>query len=436
MQLKRSGSQLPSDQKGDLAEATKWRHLDEASMHRDETIVAIPETEETASEFFDELKAVIYTMKIFGLFPLQKRNPGESTFQRCKLSLVYSVVFYMAMSVYAYYVSRERIQFIRYSEASFDDLIYSVIHFLYVIPHFYLIPCHWKEVTKVGGYFARWSEFQKQYLCATGKQLYLGQSRQAKRSVFLTPILALLFAVSEFFMSSAEEKYWEVGFYWYILTVILLHVVWWWFVCSSLRGAIYDMSANFFNVHVFNKDAFSFMQERSGKLVCQYRDLWVSLNRLCRETGLFMCYTYGHMCVLSFSVVTFSLYGSLSNVHDGLYMRHMGLAMAVCVIGGITYVISNVAHHAASEIGPQFRERLLHLTSTDKQARRELKIFIRATTINSSEINLGGYVRIDRSFLLRFACTMVTYLIVLLQFRLGLLSISASNITMVTTAVL
>lgn len=63
-----------------------------------------------------------------------------------------------------------------------------------------------------------------------------------------------------------------------------------------------------------------------------------------------MCYTYGHMCVLSFSVVTFSLYGTLSNVHDGLYMRHMGLAMAVCVIGGITYVISNVAHHAANEV--------------------------------------------------------------------------------------
>jgi hypothetical protein len=86
--------------------------------------------------------------------------PGESTFQRCKLSLVYSVIFYVAMSVYAYYVSTERLQFVRYSEASFDGLIYSVIHFLYVIPHFYLIPCHWKEVTKVGRYFALWSEFQ------------------------------------------------------------------------------------------------------------------------------------------------------------------------------------------------------------------------------------------------------------------------------------
>jgi hypothetical protein len=76
MQLKQSGSQLPNDQKCDLPEATKWRRLDEASLVKDETILAIPDAEETASDFFDELKVVVYTMKIFGLFPLQKRNPG------------------------------------------------------------------------------------------------------------------------------------------------------------------------------------------------------------------------------------------------------------------------------------------------------------------------------------------------------------------------
>jgi hypothetical protein len=66
----------------------------------------------------------------------------------------------MLMNAYSYYVCSERMQFIRHSEASFDDLIYSVIHFLYVIPHFYLIPCHWKEVSKVGHYFEHWSGFQ------------------------------------------------------------------------------------------------------------------------------------------------------------------------------------------------------------------------------------------------------------------------------------
>jgi hypothetical protein len=63
-----------------------------------------------------------------------------------------------------------------------------------------------------------------------------------------------------------------------------------------------------------------------------------------------MCYTYGHLFVLLFSVITLSLYGSLSNVHDGLYLRHVGLAMAVFVIGGITYFMANAAHHAASEV--------------------------------------------------------------------------------------
>jgi hypothetical protein len=71
--------------------------------------------------------------------------------------------------------------------------------------------------------------------------------------VVLTPILALLFVSSEYLLSSAEEKFWELGFYWYILTVILLHAVWWWFVCSSLRGATRNISDNFFKLDVFSK---------------------------------------------------------------------------------------------------------------------------------------------------------------------------------------
>jgi hypothetical protein len=71
--------------------------------------------------------------------------------------------------------------------------------------------------------------------------------------VVLTPTLALAFVSSEFFMSSADEKYWEVAFYWYIFTVILLHAAWWWFVCSLLRGATCNVSANFYKLDMFSK---------------------------------------------------------------------------------------------------------------------------------------------------------------------------------------
>lgn len=85
-------------------------------------------------------------------------------------------------------------------------------------------------------------------------------------------------------------------------------------------------------------------------------------------------------------------------------------------------------------MGPEFSDKLLHLSSADKQVKREvsskppmtiladefhgmyrifnktlfllqLKVFILATTTNSSEINLGGYVRIDRDFLVRVSRT-------------------------------
>ena len=85
-------------------------------------------------------------------------------------------------------------------------------------------------------------------------------------------------------------------------------------------------------------------------------------------------------------------------------------------------------------MGPEFSEKLSHLSSADKQVRREvsskpqiiilsgefhgmyrvfnktlfllqLKEFILAATTNSSEINLGGYVRIDRGFLLKVSST-------------------------------
>jgi len=84
-------------------------------------------------------------------------------------------------------------------------------------------------------------------------------------------------------------------------------------------------------------------------------------------------------------------------------------------------------------VGPEFSDKLSRLISTDKQVKREvsstptiilsgefhgmyrvfnntcfllqLKVFILATTTNSSEINLGGYVRIDRGFLVRVSRT-------------------------------
>jgi hypothetical protein len=85
------GSEMANDQKCDLPEPIRWRPLHETSMHKDEVIVIIPEAEEVAAaEFYDEMKPVIYSMKICGLLPLRKQSPGQSSlwksfFSKCLL---------------------------------------------------------------------------------------------------------------------------------------------------------------------------------------------------------------------------------------------------------------------------------------------------------------------------------------------------------------
>jgi hypothetical protein len=61
----------------ELPEPVRWRPLDEISVHKNEVTVIMPERElANAADFFDELKPVIYSMKIFGLLPLKKQSPG------------------------------------------------------------------------------------------------------------------------------------------------------------------------------------------------------------------------------------------------------------------------------------------------------------------------------------------------------------------------
>ena len=82
MYVKRMESELPYDQKITLPTPVCWRPIDENSTHKDEVVVIIPDAEEvTAAEFVEELKPVIYSMKIFGLFPFKKRSSGQSSFR-------------------------------------------------------------------------------------------------------------------------------------------------------------------------------------------------------------------------------------------------------------------------------------------------------------------------------------------------------------------
>ncbi|KAJ9579032.1 hypothetical protein L9F63_024859, partial [Diploptera punctata] len=406
---------------------TKWQQFGDNFISRDVMYKNDSKTypdSELVAEFYDELKPMIYLMKSFGLFPLQREKSDDSNFKRCKITLLYSILFYMGMNVFASYELWKKIKSMGSVDTQFDELMFTVVRFMYVLPHFYMIPCHWIEVTKVGRYFTCWYEFQEHFQTVTGKPLYLGLRKRAVLSALISPVIGVMYVLSETFLVKSSQFDWEMCFYMYVMTMIMLHVTWWWLVCSALRGAISTYKLDFF------KDQSMFEYESSAIKVAQYRTLWMRISRLSRDTGMFMCYSYGHLSVLAFTVTTLQLYGSLSNIHDGEYLKHTGLAVCVILSAAMIYITANCAHHATEEIGPEFNENLSCICSSKKEVRRELKMFTQVLTTNSCVINLGGYVALNRGFLLNFVSTMVTYLIVLLQFRLGILSLSpVSNST-------
>ena len=64
------------------------------------------------------------------------------------------------MNVVAAYEFWEKIQSLGSADTQFDKLVFTMVHLMYILPHFYMIPCHWIEVCKVGRYFTLWYEFQ------------------------------------------------------------------------------------------------------------------------------------------------------------------------------------------------------------------------------------------------------------------------------------
>jgi hypothetical protein len=63
-----------------------------------------------------------------------------------------------------------------------------------------------------------------------------------------------------------------------------------------------------------------------------------------------MCYSYGHLTVLAFTIMTLQFYGSLSNIHDGEYLKHIGLGLCVLLSAGMVFIMANTAHHATDEV--------------------------------------------------------------------------------------
>lgn len=157
-------------------------------------------------------------------------------------------------------------------------------------------------------------------------------------------------------------------------------------------------------------------------MVADYRALWLRLSKLCRDTGHATYTTFTFINLYLFFVITLSIYGLMSQISEGFGIKDVGLAVtAMCNIC-LLFFICDEAHYASQHVRTNFQKKLLmvELNWMNSDAQTEINMFLRATEMNPSNISCGGFFDVNRNLFKSLLTTMVTYLVVLLQFQISI----------------
>lgn len=134
-------------------------------------------------------------------------------------------------------------------------------------------------------------------------------------------------------------------------------------------------------------------------MVADYRALWLRLSKLTRDTGTATCSTLIFINLYLFFIITLSIYGLMSQLSEGFGVKDIGLAItAMCNIG-LLFFICDEAHYASHFVRTNFQKKLLmvELSWMNTDAQTEINMFLRATEMNPSNINCGGFFDVNRS---------------------------------------
>ncbi|KAL7037949.1 hypothetical protein ACKWTF_009409 [Chironomus riparius] len=157
-------------------------------------------------------------------------------------------------------------------------------------------------------------------------------------------------------------------------------------------------------------------------MVADYRALWLQLSKITRHTGTSVCYTFTFISLYLFFIITLSVYGLMSQVSEGFGVKDIGLTITALCNVCLLFFICDEGHNAAFNVKTIFQKKILmvELSWMNSDAQVEINMFLRATEMNQANINLGGFFDVNRTLFKSLLATMVTYLVVLLQFQISI----------------
>ncbi|XP_068619575.1 gustatory and odorant receptor 24-like [Battus philenor] len=360
---------------------------------------------------YENIKPVFNLLRFMGVLPLTRPSSGVNQFILPSTSMIYSAIVYILLIGYILYLSLHKVQILRTAEGKFEEAVIAYLFTVYLFPTI-VVPIVWYETKKIAGVLNGWVDFEIAYKKLSGHALPL---RLYKKSLAIAVIIPILSTASVIIthVTMVDFKPEQIIPYAFLETLTYILGGYWYLLCETLSICAKILAEDF-------QQALRHIGP-AGK-VAEYRALWLRLSQLARKTGIANCYTFTFVNLYLFLIITLSIYGLLSQISEGFDIKDIGLAVTATCSIFLLFFICDEAHYASQNVRTNFQKKLLmvELSWMNTDAQTEVNMFLRATEMNPSQISLGGFFDVNRNLFKSLLATMVTYLVVLLQFQISI----------------
>ncbi|XP_049884522.1 gustatory and odorant receptor 24 [Pectinophora gossypiella] len=367
---------------------------------------------------YENIKPVFTLLRLMGVLPLTKPSCGVNQFHLASPAMLYSSVIFFSLVSYVLYMSLHKVQILRSAEGKFEEAVIEYLFTVYLFP-MAAVPIMWYETRKIATVLNGWVDFEIAYKKLSSRALPMTLYRKSLAIAIIIPILSTTSVIITH-VTMVHFKLMQIIPY--IFLEILTYILggYWYLLCETLSICANVLAEDFQQAlrHI-----------GPAKKVAEYRGLWLRLSKLARDTGIANCYTFTFVNLYLFLIITLSIYGLLSQISEGFGIKDIGLALTACCSVFLLFFICDEAHYASHNVRTNFQKKLLmvELSWMNTDAQTEVNMFLRATEMNPSQISLGGFFDVNRNLFKSLLATMVTYLVVLLQFQISIPDESQSD---------
>ncbi|TMW49370.1 hypothetical protein DOY81_005554 [Sarcophaga bullata] len=361
--------------------------------------------------FYRNVFPIKWFLSMIGAMPMTRSGAGRAKFVIASIPFAYSIVFFTFLAAYVVYVANNRITIVTSLSGPFEEAVIAYLFLVNILPIF-LIPLMWWETRKICSLVNDWDDFEILYYQISGHSVPLNLRRRARNIAIILPLLSILSVVITH-ITMADFDFIQVVPYCILDNLTAMLGAWWYLICEALSTTANILAERFQKAlrHI-----------GPAAMVADYRALWLRLSKLTRDTGTATCYTFTFLNLYLFFIITLSIYGLMSQLSEGFGIKDIGLAVTALWNVCLLFFICDQAHYASFNVRTNFQKKLLmvELSWMNTDAQTEINMFLRATEINPSNINCGGFFDVNRNLFKGLLTTMVTYLVVLLQFQISI----------------